>query len=105
MYWARITANFIMISSGKEKKFIELNGLVNKEKRQILWPHVMLTTMRKSSATHPCGTEQQPCLKPLALDILNEYKFFFFFSQVINSSESEKPMKAELTSPDQSQYI
>ena len=80
MYWARITTNFIMISSGKEKKFIELNGLVNKEKRQILWPHVMLTTMRKSSATHPCGTEQQPCLKPLALDILNEYNFFFFSS-------------------------
>ena len=102
MYWARITTNFIMISSGKERKFIELHGLVNKERRQFLWPHVMLT------AIHPCGTEQQPCLKPHALDIkMNEYKYFFyiFFSQVINSSESEKPMKAELTSPDQSQYI
>ena len=97
MYWARITTNFIMISSGKERKFIELNGLVNKERRQFLWPHVMLT------AIHPCGPEQQ-----LALDIkMNEYKYFFyiFFSQIINSLESAKPMKAELTSPDQSQYI
>ena len=97
MYWARITTNFIMISSGKERKFIELNGLVNKERRQFLWPHVMLT------AIHPCAPEQQ-----LALDIkMNEYKYFFyiFFSQIINSLESAKPMKAELTSPDQSQYI